>query len=186
MDSQIWIRPVFIVLFFILSCASSGAQKNVADLSPAHASAVQQFIRRQPQLEFLSERSMDPAILKDMRKNFGARLNPFYCVGDFNRDSIQDFAVILAKEGPPSEDLGPSLAETHRYRHEIAIVIFNGQKSGGYKVAFVKNTTAPLACFLYQTFEKRKRLYFAVYETDEHFIMAPAGHGYLVEYESDK
>ena len=129
---------------------------------------------------------MDKQILNDMRKNFGPHLKPYYRTGDFNHDGVQDFAMILAKEGPPSEDLGPDLDETSRYRHDITVVIFNGQKSGRYNVAFVKNTKAPLVCFLYVTFEKRKRLYFAVYETDEHFIMAAAGNGYLIEYEPDK
>jgi hypothetical protein len=38
---------------------------------------------------------------------------------------------------------------------------------------------------LYETSEKPKRLYFGVYETDKHFIMTPAGNGYLVEYDSN-
>jgi hypothetical protein len=125
---------------------------------------------------------MNKEILTDMRKNFDARLNPYYRVGDFNRDGIRDFAMILANEGAP-KDLGSTLAETHRYHHEIAVVIFNGQQKGGFRVAFVKKTTAPLVSFLHETPGKRKRLYFAVYETDEHFFMSPAGNGYLVEYD---
>lgn len=179
-------KAVLTFLGLVVMPLSVLAQKSVSELHPAHASALHAFITKHPELQFLSERELDKQILKDMRKNFGPRLTPYYRQGDFNHDGVQDFAMILAKEGPPSKDLGPDLAESHRYRHDIAVVIFNGQKRGGFKVAFVKNTDAPLVCFLYVTFERRKRLYFAVYETDEHFIMAPAGNGYLVEYEPDK
>jgi hypothetical protein len=163
----------------------SVAQMSVSELPPAHASALQGFLTKHSELQFLSEREMDRETLKDMRKNFEARLTPYYRTSDFDRDGIQDFAMILAKEGPPSEDLGSDIAETHRYRHDITVVIFDGQRRGGYKAAFVKNTTAPLVCFLYVTHEKKKRLYFAVYETDEHIVMSPAGKGYIVEYEPD-
>ncbi|MDQ2975558.1 MAG: hypothetical protein M3R69_09130 [Acidobacteriota bacterium] len=186
-----WKKNVMVKLTLTLLCLlllplSIAAQKSVSELPPAHASALQEFLSKHSELQFLSEREMDKETLKDMRKNFGARLTPYYRTGDFNRDGIQDFAMILAKEGPPSEDLGPDIAETHRYAHDITVVIFNGQKKGGFKASFEKNTTGPLVCFLYSTYEKKKRLYFAVYETDEHFIMSPAGRGYIVEYEPDK
>ncbi len=31
------------------------------------------------------------------------------------------FGMILAKEGPPSKDLGPDLDEIHRYRHDLVV-----------------------------------------------------------------
>ena len=183
MNSRVSIRILLLISCLVSLSVTSRAQKSVADLKPTHAAALEKFIRRRPHLEFLSEREIDQEILKDMRKNFDARLTPFYRIGDFNHDGIQDFAIILATEGAPAEDSGLDLAESHRYRHELSVVIFNGQKKGGYRLAFEKKVTTPLVCFLYETFEKRKKLYFAVYETDEHFIMAPAGVGYLVEYE---
>lgn len=180
---QVVVKTILIVFSVLLFSVVSRAQQSVTNLNLAHAAALEKFIHQRPHLEFLSEKEIDQQTLKDMRKNFGTRLTPFYRVGDFNRDGLQDFAVILAMEGKTPEDQGPGLAETHRYRHQLSVVIFNGQKKGGYRVAFEKKIAAPLVCFLYQTFEKRKKLYFAVYETDEHFIMTPAGTGYLVEYE---
>lgn len=183
MNSRVF-TITLIVSGVLVHSVASRAQKSVSDLKPLHAAALEKFIRQRPHLEFLSEMEIDQATLKDMRKNFGTPLTPFYRIGDFNQDGIQDFALILATEGTPAEDAGPDLAETHRYRHELSVVIFNGQKKGGYRVAFEKKVMAPLVCFLFETFEKRKKLYFAVYGTDEHFIMAPAGACYLVEYES--
>jgi hypothetical protein len=184
MKMRVLVKTTLIVFSILLLSFESHAQQSVANLNPAHVVALEKFIGQRPQLEFLSEKEIDQQTLKDMRKNFGARLTPFYRVGDFNGDRLQDFAVILASKGAAPEDQGPGLAATHRYRHQLSVVIFNGQKNSGYRVAFEKKITAPLVCFLNQKSERRKRLYFAVYETDEHFIMTPAGTGYRVEYES--
>ena len=157
------------------------AQKSVSELIPAHASALQEFLTSRPNLDFMSEKSIDPDYLKFMREHLGPRLTPFYQKGDFNGDGRLDFALILAREGP-QEDQGPEIAESHRYRYPITIVIFNGMKGGAYKAVFVKNITAPLVCFLNTTGGRKKRLYFGITETDESFGMTPAGKGYIVEY----
>ena len=157
------------------------AQKAVSELPPAHASALQEFLTKHDGLEFLPESASGPDILRDMRKSFGSRFKPFYRTGDFNNDGMPDFAMILAKEGGPTGDQGPDIAESHRYLYDLTIVIFNGGR-GTYKPVFVKTTKGPLVCFLNMTYERRKRLTFGVYETDEGFIMTPAGKGYIIEY----
>ena len=159
------------------------AQKSVSELAPSHASALQEFLTRHPDLDFMSEKVIDQDYLKSMRQYLGARLMPYYHKGDFNGDGRQDFAHILAREGP-LEDQGPEITETHRYRYPITIVVFNGMKGGRYREAFVRNYTAPLVCFLNTTGGRKKRLYFGVSETDEAFGMTPVGRGYIVEYEN--
>ena len=181
MNSKTILKINLTVLCIGLFSITAQAQKSVADLKPAHAAALETFMRQRPHLEFLSEQRMNQETLKDMRKNFGASLTPFYRAGDFNHDGLQDFAVVLATKGARPADQGPGLAETHRYQHEVSVVIFNGQRKGGYRVAFEKKTSAPLVSFLSETSQRPKRLYFAVYETDEHFMMVPAGAGYRVE-----
>jgi hypothetical protein len=173
-------RVIFVVCLLMMPICAA-AQKRISELPPAQTAAVQKYLAQQPSLEFLSESRMDQAILKDMRKTFGARLTPYYRAGDFNRDGVQDFAVVLIKQGPPAEDQGPGLAKTHRYRHEMAIVVFNGQKNGQYRVAFREKTTAPLVCLLNETSGKQKKLVFGVYETDEQFAILPSGTGYRVQ-----
>ena len=158
------------------------AQKSVSELAPSHASALQEFLTRHPDLDFMSEKAIDQDYLKSMRQFLGARLMPYYHKGDFNGDGRQDFALILAREGP-LEDQGTGIAGTHRYRYPITIVVFNGVKGGRYRAAFVKNYSAPLVCFLNTTGGRKKRLYFGVFETDEAFGMMPVGRGYIVEYE---
>lgn len=174
-------RPLLPSLFLLLSPLTVVAQREVSELDRAHASALQAYIAKRPKVEFMSERVMDKDTLGDMRKNLGASLTPYYRRGDFNRDGIQDFAAILSREGPRVEQEGVT-SEPHLYRYPVVVVIFNGQRKGGYRVAFEKETDAPLVCLLSMTREKRPRLAFGVYETDEGFIMTPAGRGYLVEY----
>lgn len=166
---------LFVLPFVVL------AQKSVSELVPAHASALKEFLTSHPDLDFMSEKIIDQDYLRFMREHLGARLTPFYQKGDFNGDGRQDFALILAREGP-LEDKGPDIAESHRYRHPITIVIFNGIKGGEYKAVFVKNMTVPLVSFLNTAGVKKKRLYFGVTETDETFSMTPTGKGYIVEY----
>jgi hypothetical protein len=174
---------ILLVVFLLLPVGVLG-QKSVSALLPAHAAALQEYLTQNPELEFLSETALDKQMLRDMRKDFGPQMTPYYRKGDFNHDGLQDFALILVKEGPPKEVEG--LSEPYNYEYEMNIVVFNGQRRGGYKAVFRKKIDAPLPCFLYSTFnEKKKRLYFAIYQTDSHFVMTPAGKGYIAEYEPE-
>jgi hypothetical protein len=153
------------------------AQKSLSALPPAHASALRGFLRLRPKLKFLSEGRIDPEYLKFIRKHFGAQFTPFYQQGDFNGDGRQDFAAVLIKDVPP-EDM-PGLADTHRLRFQLSVVVFNGSRSGRFRPAFVKNTKAPLASFINTTPGKKPGLYFGVFQTDsEGFTINPSGRGY--------
>jgi hypothetical protein len=174
-------RAIALVISFLFCLSTSViAQKSVSELPPSQTAVLQQFLTEHGSLEFLSETVTDKSILKDMRKSFGLTFRPFYRAGDFNHDGIADFAMILRKPGGPTGDQGEGIADTHRKLYDMTIVIFNGVGKT-YKPAFVKTTKAPLVSFLNTTYEKRKRLMFGVYETDDSFIMTPAGKGYVVE-----
>ena len=172
-------KIIFTFLFSLLLPFGGAAQLSVSQLLPAHASALQQFLSKHPDLKFLSESDYDREALKDMRKRFGARFMPYYRVGDFNHDGREDFALVLAKHTPPKKD--PDLADTHRFQYAVTVVVFNGLTGGGYKAVFVKNTTAPLVCFLAMSQGKKSKLYFAIYETDAGFVIRPKGQGYITE-----
>ena len=173
-------KIIFAFLLLLLLPFGGEAQKSVSQLLPAHAAALQQFLSKHPSLEFLSESDYDREALKDMRKRFGAHSMPYYQVGDFNHDGRQDFALVLAKRTPPKKD--PALADTHRFQYEFTVVVFNGLSGGGgYGAVFVKNTTAPLVCFLAVSQEEKSKLYFAIYETDAGFVIMPKGQGYIAQ-----
>src|SRR5688500_17959228 len=93
---QVLTKTALIVFSILLFPLGSQAQQSIANLNPAHAAALEKFIRQRPHLEFPSEKQINQKTLKDMRKNFDARLTPFYRVGDFNADGLQDFALVLA------------------------------------------------------------------------------------------
>lgn len=179
-EVQMHHKSTVLIFLLLLVTPDAKAQKSFSDLPPAHASALQRFLIRHDGLEFLSETACDQNILKSMRKDFGKRFQPFYRTGDFNNDGVLDFAVILVKEGGPTGDQGSDISETHRHLYDLTIVIFNGVRKT-YEPVFVKTTKAPLVSFLNLTNEKRNRVTFGVYETDEGFVMMPARRGYVIE-----
>lgn len=179
--SKINMRTVAAVLMILLGITASSGQKRVADLHPSHAAALRSFLSKNKNHRFLSENVIGADHLKDMRKYFKGH-TPYYNVGDFNRDGINDFAVILSRDGS-RKDNGDGMAETHRYDYPLTIVIFNGSRKGRYRPAFIENVTAPLVCFLNtEIVKKKKQLYFGIFETDDIRILSPAGKGYVVKY----
>lgn len=175
-------KVAWILVLILSSSWMCLGQKRVADLNPKQAAALEVFLSGNKDYSFLSENVLDAEYLKDMRKYFKS-LKPYYNVADFNRDGILDFALILSRKGP-TKDNGEGIAETHRYDHPLSIVIFNGDKKGGYRKAFLEDVEAPLACFLNTDIvKKKKELYFGVFESDaDTRIFTPTGKGYIIEY----
>jgi len=152
------------IIFILIFGLSVLGQKTVADLKPAHAVALEEFLSKNKDYGFLSEKVLDADYLKEMRKYF-KNLKPYYNVADFNHDGVLDFALILAKKGE-IKDQGEGFAETHKYNHQLAVIFFNGIKKGGFRKAFIEDVEVPTACFINLSDEKRKRLYFGVFESD--------------------
>lgn len=173
-------------LAVILFAISIGlGQKRVADLNPRHAAALEIFLATNMEYGFLSESSLDAMYLTEMRKYYKGS-KPYYIVGDFNHDHFDDFALILSRKGT-RKDNGEGITETHRYDYPLAVIIFNGDKKGTFRKAFIEDIEAPLACFLNaDVVKKKKELCFGVFESDaDTRIFAPAGRGYIVEYPSE-
>ena len=125
----------------------------------------------------MSETVLDSEYLKYMRK-FLKNLKPYYIVGDFNRDKVFDFAMILSRKGVPSDN-GEGIDEAHRFDYPLSIIIFNGDKKGKFHQAFIEDIESPTACFLNV---EKKELYFGVFESDaDTRIFTPVGKGYIVE-----
>lgn len=159
--------------------AARAAQKSVAGLHPAHTAALQEYLSKHRDFDFLPEARCDPGSLKAMREQFGALFTPFYKAGDFNHDGRRDFALVLVRDRAARVDT--MLAESHRYRYDVRVVVFNGARGGGYRPAFERDYDAPLVCFFALSQERRSKLYFAIFETDDGFVMTPAGRGYIAE-----
>ena len=157
------------------------SQKAVADLKPSHAAALEQFLSKNKEYQFLSSKVIDAEYMKFIRESFGKTFEPYYQVADFNRDKITDFAIILSRKGVRKESGATS--EEHKYDYPLAVVIFNGNKNGTFRKAFVEDIEAPLVCFLNVEGTKKRTFYFGVFESDaDTRIFTPAGKGYIIEY----
>lgn len=159
------------------------SQKTVADLKPIHAVALEQFLSKNKNYQFLSERAFDEEYLKDLRKDFGKSINPYYCVSDFNFDGVLDFALILSRKGEATIAEGTEITP-YDHNYPLAVIIFNGNKKGGFTKAFVEDIEAPLVCLIKTDgVGKEKQVFFAVYATDaDTRIFTPIGKGYIIEY----
>ncbi|HQX55170.1 MAG TPA: hypothetical protein PLP07_04535 [Pyrinomonadaceae bacterium] len=172
-----------IILIIMLLGSSVLGQKSVDDLRPKHAAELQNYLATHDGEGFLQEYAIDDKTLVEMRDYFGKSFKPYYLTGDFNRDRIQDFALLLTRSGKPvfatTED-----AESRKDDQNLMLVVFNGSAKGSFTVAHREKIEAPLSCFIRMTDGKRPKLYFGVYESDaDTFILASAGSGYIVEYD---
>ena len=169
--------------FLIGLAASVFAQKSIDELTPNHAAALQKYLSAHKTLGFLQEHVIDREILAGMRKYIRRGMKPYYLVGDFNRDGFKDFALILSREGKPkvSSEEG---ADARKEDVNLQLVIFNAKPKGGFAVAYEQEMEAPLSCFLDMSQGRKPKLYFAVFESDaDTFVLAPAGGGYIVEFD---
>lgn len=166
---------------FILSLICFG-QKTVADLKPSHATALEQFLSKNKEYQFLSEKVISAEYLKEMRQYFSKSFQPYYRVADFNHDKILDFALILQRKREPTVS-NLENAEGYKYDYPLAVIIFNGNKKGTFTKAFIEDIEAPLVCLLNVNGKKKKEIYFGVYASDaDTRIFTPVGRGYIIEY----
>lgn len=173
-----------VILFAVTLCLAVGVngQRTVSELKPAHAVALQKFLSTHKGLGFLQEYAIEDETLADMRKYFGRGFKPYYVTGDFNRDGRSDFAMILSREGTPKFATEEE-AEARKEDRNLALIVWNGTRKG-FVFAHAEEIEAPLTCMIQMSQEKKPKLYFGVYESDaDTFALAPAGKGYIMEFD---
>lgn len=168
---------------FVLICSGIVfGQKSIAELKPKHAATLEKFLSANKNYQFLSEEVNDAEIFKWDGKWFGKAALPFYQTADFNHDRISDFAVILSRKGERRENKRAEV-EHHKYNYPLAIVIFNGNKNGTFKQAYLEDIKTPYACYLHVFGEAKKKIYFSVFESSfETRFFKPSGKTYIIEY----
>ncbi len=169
---------IAILILFLLLNLSVVAQKSVLNLNPKHRQALRVFLDSNQSYSFLSEELYDAEFLKDMRTDRGKNFMPYYMAGDFNHDKVQDFAIILKREGKPEDN---NQAEPFRYSYPLALVVFNGKKKGGFQKAFLKNEMMPFVVYLDWTQDKRKRLFYGMDGGLGGSVLTPVSKGYILE-----
>ena len=174
-------KILFLFISVFIFSATCAGQKTAADLKSSHALVLEEFFSENKQYQFLSSKVIDAEYLEYMRESFGENFEPFYRTADFNSDKIIDFAVILSRTGQRKETGATSLE--HKFAYPLAVVIFNGDKTGNFTKSFTEDIEAPLVCFLKVEGKKRKNLYFGVFESDADIrIFKAAGKGYISEF----
>lgn len=120
------------MVIFAVCAGHAAAQKasdQFAHLKAEHAAAVKAYIG--------ANKNLRPAMrvdckskfgLESLRQSAGNAAHPYYAAADFNRDKITDFAVVLYDS-------------TKKADARFTLLIFNGSKSGAYKLA---STTAKM------------------------------------------
>lgn len=167
-------------IFILFLSVTAAGQRSVADLKPAHATALETYLSANKTLTFRQEHNLEDEYLVEVHKWFGNKFKPNYAVADFNRDKIMDFAVLLYRDGESVE--GGGSEEPHKTDHPLRLVVFNGQNKG-FRVAYTTDLMGPHAAFIH--FDKS--LYYGVFESDaDSFILAPAGKGYIMEFEKPR
>lgn len=176
-------KKLLSIIFLLTLSVSIFGQKTVAELQPKHAIALENFLSKNKNYQFLSERAFYEEYLKEFKEFFGKSTKPYYTVADFNFDGIKDFALILSRKGETTKAEGTE-GTPYEYDNSLAVVIFNGNKKGGFTKAFIEDIEAPLVCLIKTEGLGRKLdLFFGVYASDaDTRIFTPVGKGYIIEY----
>jgi hypothetical protein len=126
-----------------------------AYLRPEHKSVLEKWLKEKHYLRPATESDCaDKEYLEILRKAWGKDFNPYYSIGDFNRDGKYDFAVLLVdlKNG---EQGG------------FAIAIFNApfvnKKAPNY---FEEGYDSLGHCYIVYNKTIRRRLFLGMYESD--------------------
>ena len=174
-------KVLTILATFWLASMAFG-QKSVSELAPGHAAALENYLSANKTLTFRQEHNLSDEYLKSVHEWFGKRFKPNYAVGDFNRDKITDFAVLVYREGKSEPSGASGENNEHTPDYPLRLVVFNGAKKG-YSVAYTTDLMGPHAAFI--RFDKK--LYYGIFETDsDNFMLTPAGRGYVMEFEKPR
>jgi len=172
---KIFLLGLFVFLFPVLCFG----QTMLADLKPAHAAVLEDFLSKNKEYQFLSSKVISADYMKFVRESLGKNAKPYYLAADFNQDKFEDFAIILSRKG--ARKASGATSQEHKYDYPLAVVIFNGSKNGTYTRAFIEKLEAPHVCFLKVEGTRKKTLYFGVFETDNSRIFAPTRNSYVVK-----
>lgn len=153
----------------LMAVEPAAAQKSVREYTSSQRAALQEFIEKNPEYQFIPESWFDEETLKAARNEwgFGKNFRPYYRAGDFNRDGLPDFAVILLT-GKNADDP----------KWGMHAVVFNGTKKSAYRVAHIEHDEFSTALFLDV---QHRTLLVGIMETDSAGCFIPAGRGYIVE-----
>ena len=115
-----------VLAMMFVACAANGlaqkAKDQFAHLKAEHKAAVKNYIGAKNLRPAMRVDCQNKFGLESLRRNAGSAAHPYYATADFNRDKIEDFAVVLYDSSQKADA-------------RFTLLIFNGTKSGAFKLA---------------------------------------------------
>lgn len=157
-------------LLGVLLSSGSGVSAQVtstADLQSTHRTTLQRWLQSKPGLRLALEQDCrNTEGLKATRAEYGRNYQPYYAVGDFNRDGQTDFAVALLDSRKPSRN--------------FAIAIFNAPFNQN-RLASPAFYTAGIDLSEGGLILSGNRLLAGVFQSDDCVILRPRGRTYSLK-----
>jgi hypothetical protein len=133
--------------------------KAPAYLRPEHKTVLERWLKEKRHLRLATESDLtDNEDLEIWRKDWGKDFNPYYSIGDFNRDGKNDFAVLLV-------DL------MNGENHGFAIAIFNAPFTNKKAPNYFEDGYTDLGrCYIVYNQMAKRRLYLGMSESDVYCV----------------
>lgn len=139
-----------------------------ADLRAPHRATVERWLRGKPALRLATENDcQNKEGLAASRQEYGRDYQPYYAVGDFNRDGQQDFAV--------------ALINGQKRSRKFAIAIFNGpfnQRRPSLPAFFAEGIDLSEGGLVVLS---GSRLVAGVFQSDNCVVLRPRGRTYVMK-----
>ena len=145
------------------------APSSPGQITPEHKTVIDNWLKKKAGLRLAAEKDANTEGLKFYRQDWGSDFNPFYAVGDFNRDGRKDFAVLLV------------FLTKKKVDYEYAIAIFNApfgpnKRPNYFERGYIGIDTSYI---IYNKMEHR-RLFLGIYEGDRYCVtFYPRRNGYF-------
>jgi len=162
-------KRIIIVTLLLAPCGVAEAQRldTISHLRPEHMEVVKRWLAASPRranLRVATERDCrNREGLTEYRKQEGKNYNPYYAVGNFNRDGKEDFAVAFVND--------------RKRQRKFSLAIFNGPLSNNSVPAYIdENVDLSVMGFFYGG--KGGDLLLGEFESDYCVILRPRGKTY--------
>lgn len=148
--------------------ASAGQLESATYLRAQHREVLGRWLKTRPALRLATEKDCaNKEGLAATRQESGRNYQPYYAVGDFNRDGREDFAVALINDGKRSRRFG--------------IAIFNGPftaSRAGAPNFFTEGTDLSDGGLVWLN---GNRLLAGVFQSDDCVRLLPRGRSYVMK-----
>jgi hypothetical protein len=165
---HILVSYCLMIIALAFAAKSSSAQiASTADLGLQQRATLERWLDSKPMLKLATETDCrNREGLKASREEYGRNYQPYYAIGDFNRDGQPDFAV--------------ALVNPQKRSRKFAIAVFNGpfgQRRASAPAFFSEGIDLSDGGIVWA----RSRLVVGVFQSDDCAILRPSGRTYVMK-----